>query len=105
MVIHNGANVKVTEWVDDHAEMLSEWEAQSRYNMDFTVEKRKIDRAISETGIFLKQNGIDEALRLELCRQEMREKLLSFLPQNKQQCSDFELNCYYIMFEKRLKKS
>ena len=105
MVIHNGANVKVTEWVDDHAEMLSEWEAQSRYNMDFTVEKRKIDRAILETGIFLKQNGIDEALRLELCSQEVREKLLSFLPQNKQQCSDFELNCYYIMFEKLLKKS
>lgn len=60
MVHHNGANLIITEWVDDHAEMLSEWEAESRYNMDFVVE-------------------------------------------NKRQCSEFDLNCYYIMFAKRLK--
>ena len=28
MISDNGANLTVTEWVDDHSEMLGEWEAQ-----------------------------------------------------------------------------
>lgn len=39
MISDNGANLTVTEWVDDHSEMLGEWEVQSRYDMDFLVEK------------------------------------------------------------------
>ncbi len=70
MVIQNGANLVVAQWLDDHAEMLSEWGAESRYHMYFIV-----------------------------------EKLLSFLPQNtKRSCSEFDLNCYYIMFAKKIKK-
>ncbi len=103
MVAHNGANLVVTEWLDDHAEMLSDWEAQTRYNMDFIVEKRKLDRAVLETETFLKQNGIDEALREELREDKVRIKLISYLPKNQQCCTDFELNCYYLMYEKRLK--
>lgn len=102
MVVHNGANLTVTDWVDDHAEMLSEWEAESHYNMDFIVEKRKLDRAIAETGEFLKQNGIGEFLREELRDRAVKEKLLSFLPEDKRTCSDFDLNCYYLMFAKQL---
>ena len=104
MVSNNGANLIVTDWIDDHAEMLSEWEAESRYNMDFVVERRKLDRAISEIGIFLNENGIDEKLRKELSEPEMLMKLKSFLPEHLRKCSDFELNCYYIMFAKRLTK-
>ncbi len=104
MVSNNGANLIVTDWIDDHAEMLSEWEAESRYNMDFVVERRKLDRAISEIGIFLNENGIDEKLRKELSELEMLMKLKSFLPEHLRECSDFELNCYYIMFAKRLTK-
>ncbi len=118
MVSNNGANLIVTDWIDDHAEMLSEWEAESRYNMDFVVERRKLDRAISEigifekcrkeleivAGIFLNENGIDEKLRKELSELEMLMKLKSFLPEHLRECSDFELNCYYIMFAKRLTK-
>lgn len=103
MVCHNSANLVITEWIDDHAEMLSEWEAETRYNMDFVVERRKLDRAIKEIGEFLQINGISEKLREELQDGEVREKLLSFLPAGKRECSDFELNCYYIMFAKRLK--
>ncbi|KAI4448714.1 hypothetical protein C823_003241 [Eubacterium plexicaudatum ASF492] len=103
MVQHNGANITVTEWLDDHAEMLSEWEAESRYNMDFVVEKRKLDRAMRQIEVFLKRNGIDDKLRDELQSIGARERLMSFLPQNlRHSCSDFEMNCYYIMFEKKI---
>ncbi|MDD7389797.1 MAG: type II secretion system protein GspK [Lachnospiraceae bacterium] len=53
----------ITDWIDDHSEMLSEWEAESRYNMDFLVEKRKLDRAMKEIREFLTVNGIQEELR------------------------------------------
>lgn len=102
MTVHNGANLRVTEWIDDHAEMLSEWEAESRYNMDFIVERRKIERAVLEVSEFLEQNGMNENLRAELKDQRVRERLLSFLPESRRTCSAFELNCYYIMFEKQL---
>ena len=74
-----------------------------RYNIDFVVEKRKLDKEIKEIGKFLQINGISEKLREELQYGKVREKLLSFLPAGKRECSDFELNCYYIMFAKRLK--
>ena len=66
MVIQNGANLVVTQWLDDHAEMLSEWGAESRYHMDFIVEKRKTDCAIVQIENFLNQNGIRQQLREEL---------------------------------------
>ena len=42
MITANGAGLVITDWIDDHSEMLSEWEAETRYNMDFIVEKRKL---------------------------------------------------------------
>ena len=104
MVSHNGANLVITDWLDDHSEMLSEWEAETRYNMDFLVEKRKLDKAISEIQTFLAVNGIQDELRSELADASRKTKLLSFLPEEKRDCSDFELNCYYIMYQKKLKK-
>lgn len=102
MIFDNGANLVLTEWVDDHSEMLSEWEAQTRYDMDFLVEKRKLDTAMKESQIFLEVNGIRNELRDELQDAYVKEKLLACLPESKRDCSDFELNCYYIMFKKKL---
>ena len=102
MVINNGANLVITEWIDEHSEMLSEWEAESRYNMDFLVEKRKLDRAMEEIREFFRKNGIRKELREELRDGGKREMLLSYLPEAQRTCSDFELNCYYIMFQKKL---
>ena len=104
MVTNNGANLTVTDWVDDHSEMLSEWEAETRYNMDFLVEKRKLDRAMEEIDIFLRENGIQKELRRELQDEERKEKLLSCLPESGRGCNDFELNCYYIMFQKKIER-
>lgn len=103
MAVNNGANLVITDWIDDHSEMLSEWEAEARYNMDFIVEKRKLDKAIEEVEDFFQVNGIQKELRRELQGENAKEKLLSFLPESRRQCSDFELNCYYLMFQKKLK--
>ena len=71
--------------------------------MDFLVEKRKLDTAMKEIGAFLKVNGIENELRKELQDSVIKEKLLKCLPENKRGCSDFELNCYYIMFGKKIR--
>ncbi len=102
MITNNGANLIITEWLDEHSEMLSEWEAETRYNMDFLVEKRKLDKAIKEVRSFLDINGIKRELREELLEASRKEKLLRCLPETKRDCTDFELNCYYIMFKRKL---
>lgn len=105
MVQNNGATLMITEWMDDHAEMLSEWKAESRYNMDFLVEKRKLEKALEKTEEFLRINGIWEDLRTELRDEKTRQRLLQCIPMNKRDCSDFELNCYFIMFARKLNTS
>lgn len=102
MISAHGANLMITDWVDDHSEMLGEWEAQTRYDMDFLVEKRKLDIAVEEIRVFLEMNGLKNELRVELRDPAVKEKLLVCLPENVRGCSDFELNCYYIMFQKKL---
>lgn len=102
MITNNGANLIITEWLDDHSEMLSEWEAETRYNMDFLVEKRKLDKAMREIQDFLEINGIKRELRKELQDVSKKERLLKCLPESKRECNDFELNCYYIMFKKKI---
>ncbi|MXP76058.1 HEPN domain-containing protein [Lachnospiraceae bacterium WCA-9-b2] len=103
MVYDNGANLTLTDWIDEHSEMLSEWEAQTRYDMDFLVEKRKLDAAMEEIRIFFEVNGLQNELRKELEDGAVKEMLLNCLPEKKRECSDFELNCYYIMFKKKIK--
>ncbi len=102
MISDNGANLTITDWIDDHSEMLSEWETQTRYDMDFLVEKRKLDAAIREVQAFLDVNGIHNELRKELQDSAAKEKLLKCLPENKRDCSNLELNCYYMMLKKKI---
>lgn len=102
MISDNGANLIITDWIDEHSEMLGEWEAQTRYDMDFLVEKRKLNTALEEVQKFLSVNGIQNELRGELCDSAKKEKLLKCLPESKRECSSFELNCYYIMFQKKI---
>ena len=102
MISDHGANIIVTDWIDDHSEMLSEWEVQTSYDMDFLVEKRKLDIALKEIQIFFEINGLKNELRGELQNVSVREKLLECLPEKIRECSSFELNCYYIMFKKKI---
>ena len=105
MISDHGANIALTAWIDDHSEMLSEWEAETRYDMDFLVEKRKLETAIKEVRDFLDINGIKNTLRTELLDPVVKENLLVCLLQKEKTHSDFELNCYYIMFKKKVMRS
>lgn len=101
MTVHHGANLTITEWIDEHAEMLSAWEAETRYNMDFVVEKRKLDKAFPAVKEFLGCNGIREDLRPELRDAQVMNRLRACVPEEKQNSSAFDWNCYYIMFAKK----
>lgn len=104
MTVDHGAGLIVTDWIDDHSEMLGEWEVAARYDMDFLVEKRKLDTAIEEIRSFLTINGICDTLRDELHEPAIKERLLACLPEAKRACNAFALNCYYIMFQKKIGK-
>lgn len=58
---------------------------------------------MGEIQAFLDVNGIQNELRKELQDSAAKEKLLKCLPENKRDSSDFELNCYYIMFKGKVK--
>ena len=60
------------------------------------------DEGSNDSGGKGRTNGIQKELRPELQDQAVREKLLRCLPESRRECSDFELNCYYLMFRKRM---
>ncbi len=92
----------LTEWLEEHVDMLTRWEVETRYNLDFCLELEKVKRSYEKIGEFLKQNGLDYSLREELQEEEVREKLIALLPKSKKNCDNFELNCFYQIYKKRL---
>lgn len=47
------ANILVTDYIDDHSDMFSLWEAKARYVLGYLIEYRKIEKAVDEVGKFL----------------------------------------------------
>ena len=43
------------EYLDDHAEMFTQWEAKSRYILGYAIEARKIEKALPEIDAYLQQ--------------------------------------------------
>ena len=56
-LIRMAAEAKVdlclSEYMEDHAEMFSQWEAKSRYVIGYSIEQRKIERALEEVDDYL----------------------------------------------------
>ncbi len=48
-----GVDLRLSEYLTDHAEMFSMWEARSRYVLDYAIEARKLERALSEVDDYL----------------------------------------------------
>lgn len=46
-------DLRLPEYVDDHAEMLSQWEAKSRYVVGYAIERAKARRALAEVDDYL----------------------------------------------------
>ena len=45
----NNVELYLNEYIDDHSEMFSLWEARTRYILNYRLEKRKIERSLTET--------------------------------------------------------
>ena len=50
-----GVDLCISEYLDEHSEMISQWEAKSRYVMGYLVELRKIDRALIDLKEYLEK--------------------------------------------------
>ena len=44
----NNVELYLNEYIDDHSEMFSLWEARTRYILNYRLEKRKIERYIRQ---------------------------------------------------------
>lgn len=100
----NGSNVMLTSWIEDRADTLTRWEMDTRYNMDYVVEAGKVKEGITEIQHFFEANGIKEELRLELQDEKNKERLRSFFPKGFCPADNFEWNCYYQIYKKKLEK-
>ena len=49
----NNVKLYLNEYIDDHSEMFSLWEARTRYILNYRLEKRKIERSLTETKSYL----------------------------------------------------
>ena len=43
-----GIDIGITDYVDDHSEMFTQWEAKTRYIKNYRLESRKIEKALEE---------------------------------------------------------
>lgn len=46
-------DLHLSEYLEDHAEMFSQWEAKSRYVIGYAIESRKAERALQEVDDYL----------------------------------------------------
>lgn len=99
---NNGSRVVLTDWIEEKTDMLTRWETDTRYDMSYCVEQVKVQAGLEEVRKFLERNGLREELREELRQPELKEKLALCFPKAYQPVSDFEWNCMYQVFRKRL---
>ena len=92
-------------WIDYKSDMLTRWETDTRYDIDYCVEKNKVLEGLSEVKHFLYVNGLHDGLREELQTEETRKNLKSFLPKRYEPSDSFEWNCYYQIYRKRIEQT
>jgi HEPN domain-containing protein len=97
MSYNNGSHVKITEWIDDNSYMLTSWEAESRYNIDFNVEMQKVVKATQKVEEFLNVNGLVYKLD-ENINDEIKAEIRQFLPKDEEPHNDLEWNVYYRLY-------
>lgn len=60
-----GVQLYLTEYLEDHAEMLYRWEAQWESILDYTIELSAVERALSEIDDYLAEIAAREAAIIE----------------------------------------
>ncbi|MCD7885065.1 MAG: HEPN domain-containing protein [Lachnospiraceae bacterium] len=102
---NNGSSVVVTQWIEDKVDMLTRWETDTRYDIDYCVERNKAVEGLEKIKEFLDVNGLKEELREELKTEEQKKRLKTFFPKNFEPASDFEWNCFYQIYRKKMEKA
>jgi hypothetical protein len=77
--------------------MLTSWEAESRYNIDFNVEMQKVVKATQKVEEFLNVNGIVYKLDEDI-NDEIKAEIRQFLPKGEEPHNDLEWNVYYRLY-------
>lgn len=98
---NNGSSVIITDWIEKNQYEIETWESDTRYNFDFVLAYDRIQEGIKEVKQFLEANHLSYTLNPEITA-ENKAKLLKFLPVDLVIKDDFELNCYYNIFKKRI---
>ncbi len=101
---NHGSKVELTQWIEDHADMLTRWEVDTRYNIEYCVEKEKVMRGLEHVRIFLEKNGLKDTLRAELQDPAEKMRLAAFFPKNYRPATEFEWNVMYQVFRKNMEK-
>ncbi|MCD8398939.1 MAG: HEPN domain-containing protein [Lachnospiraceae bacterium] len=99
---NNGSCVTITDWIKEKTDMLTRWETDTRYDIDYCVEKKKVVTGLEEVRQFLEVNGLKKELRDELKEDGIKDQLREFFPKSYEPEDDFEWNCYYQIYKKKL---
>ena len=102
MSVNNGSKVELTDWIEDKTDMLTRWETDTRYDIDYCVEEKKVQIGLLEVKKFLEINGLKPDLRKELQDTEVKAKLRQCFPKGFEPKDDFEWNCFYQIFRKTI---
>ncbi|MCD7744682.1 MAG: HEPN domain-containing protein [Lachnospiraceae bacterium] len=97
----NGSAAVITDWILDNQYEIEMWESETQYNFDVCLEAERIRKGLDEVRIFLDANHLKKAIDEEVT-DEIKEKLLKKMPGNIEIRDDFEWNCYYAIFQKRI---
>ena len=100
----NGSNIVLTEWLEDKADTITRWETDTRYNMDYCVEAEKVQQGMEKIKDLFDKNGIKKELRDELKDEKTKEVLKSFFPKTFEPEDEFEWNCFYQIYRKKIEK-
>lgn len=61
----NDVDLQLSEYLEDHSEMLSQWEAKTRYVIGYGIERKKAERALREIDAYLQETAKRERSEIE----------------------------------------
>ncbi len=98
---NHGSVVVITDWIEKNQYEIETWEADKRYNFDMCLEAERVSTGLQEVRKFLDMNHMSHVRNPELT-DERKARLRKHLPENLVVRDEFEWNCYYNIFRKRL---
>lgn len=98
---NHGSAVVITDWIEQNQFELETWESDTRYNFDICLEAERIETGLREVKEFLDSNHMGYLLNPDIT-EEKKSHLRKLFPKALVIRDDFEWNCYYNIFKKKL---